>query len=40
MELTEALSLVIFYLGAFIMPMVASRVHVPAAQVDVHHDRR
>jgi len=35
MELTEALSLVIFYLGAFIMPMVASRVHVPAAVAEI-----
>ena len=35
MELAEALSLVIFYLGAFIMPMVASRVHVPAAVAEI-----
>ncbi len=35
MELAEALSLVVFYLGAFIMPMVASRVHVPAAVAEI-----
>ena len=37
MGLTEALSLVIFYLGAFIMPMVASRVHVPAAVTEIFY---
>ncbi len=35
MELAEALSLVIFYLGASTMPMVASRVHVPAAVAEI-----
>ena len=35
MELTEALSLVVFYLGAFFMPMVASRVRVPAAVAEI-----
>ena len=35
MELAEALSLVVFYLGAFFMPMVASRVRVPAAVAEI-----
>ena len=35
MELAEALSLVVFYLGAFFMPMVASRVRVPAAVTEI-----
>ena len=35
MELAEALSLVVFYMGAFFMPMVASRVHVPAAVAEI-----
>jgi Kef-type K+ transport system membrane component KefB len=35
MELAEALSLVIFYSGAFLMPLVASRAHVPAAVAEI-----
>ena len=35
MEPAEALSLVIFYTGAFLMPMVASRIHVPAAVAEI-----
>ena len=35
MELAEAFSLVVFYSGAFLMPMVASRVHVPAAVAEI-----
>jgi Kef-type K+ transport system membrane component KefB len=31
MEPVEAFSLVIFYAGAFIMPLLAARIHVPAA---------
>ncbi len=35
MELAEALSLVVFYTGAFLMPLVASRTHVPAAAAEI-----
>ena len=35
MELAEALSLVVFYTGAFLMPLVASRIHVPAAAAEI-----
>ena len=35
MELAEALSLVVFYTGAFLMPLVASRIHVPAAVAEI-----
>jgi len=35
MELAEALSLVVFYSGAFLMPMVAARIHVPAAVAEI-----
>ena len=35
MELAEALSLVVFYSGAFLMPLVASRIHVPAAVAEI-----
>ena len=35
MELAEALSLVVFYTGAFFMPLVASRIHVPAAVAEI-----
>ncbi len=31
MELAEAVALVIFYLGAFLMPLVSTRLHIPAA---------
>lgn len=35
MELAEALSLVVLYSGAFLMPLLASRVHVPAAVAEI-----
>ena len=35
MELAEAFSLVVFYTGAFLMPLVASRIHVPAAVAEI-----
>ena len=35
MELAEALALVVFYSGAFLMPLVASRIHVPAAVAEI-----
>ena len=35
MELAEALSLVVFYSGAFLMPLIASRIHVPAAVAEI-----
>ena len=35
MELADALSLVVFYSGAFLMPLVASRIHVPAAVAEI-----
>ena len=35
MELAEALSLVVFYTGAFLMPLLASRIHVPAAVAEI-----
>jgi Kef-type K+ transport system membrane component KefB len=35
MELAEALTLVVFYSGAFLMPLLASRVHVPAAVAEI-----
>lgn len=35
MELAEAVSLVLFYTGAFLMPPLASRVHMPAAVAEI-----
>lgn len=35
MELAEAVSLVLFYAGAFLMPPLASRLHVPAAVAEI-----
>ena len=35
MELAEALSLVVFYTGAFLMPLLASRIQVPAAVAEI-----
>jgi Kef-type K+ transport system membrane component KefB len=35
MELDDALSLVIFYAGAALMPLVASRIHIPAAVAEI-----
>ena len=35
MERAEALSLVVFYTGAFLMPLVASRIYVPAAAAEI-----
>jgi len=35
MELAEALSLVLFYAGAFLMPLVATRIHIPAAVAEI-----
>ncbi len=35
MELAEAQSLVVFYTGAFLMPLVAARIHVPAAVAEI-----
>jgi len=35
MELAEALSLVTFYSGAFLMPLVAARLHLPAAVAEI-----
>ena len=35
MELAEAFSLVLYYSGAFLMPLVATRVHVPAAVAEI-----
>jgi Kef-type K+ transport system membrane component KefB len=35
MELAEALSLVVFYSGAFFMPLLAARVHVPASVAEI-----
>jgi CPA2 family monovalent cation:H+ antiporter-2 len=35
MELSDGVSLVVFYTGAFLMPLVAARVHVPAAVAEI-----
>lgn len=35
MDLAEALALVVFYSGAFFMPLLAARVHVPAAVAEI-----
>jgi Kef-type K+ transport system membrane component KefB len=35
MEPSEGLSLVVFYLGAFLMPLLAARVNVPAAVLEI-----